>query len=675
MPLAFACRRRVVRAATTAPVERYRADAQGEPLNVSLEITGPGDGIRCLRQGGHDFSSFSELAKTLVRPGMSDLEKAMAVYRFSAMNFHGFGMGWGNTEMTRFINAFGYSFCWGQGDFQHLLYEAAGLRTRAPSLVGHSSVEVLIDGRWRLFDAFMRIIAPAPDLEGLATGAEMAADPKRWEAIRRGGIMENGKSFWSKHGPAGTYEPWQDSRAMVLSLRRGESLRFDYRPGTLWCMAPFEPDDYVNGQWRWKATLDETHLQREVQRSENIKAVPAGLASTGAGCAYVIEHQLQSPYPMVTGMAEIEFSGPTHARIAASIDGGRTWADLHVGTAKTLKLPLDEHLSSRKLGSSPDAWAHRDQIRHAIHVGVSWDGKADLTRAEYNLAVQAHRPSLPRVERGVNAWAFIGGESGAAVTHVWEENPGLRVSNDRPYEGEPVAIEAEVHNRGTARVERARVRFVDTERQELVGEASTGAIEPGGRGVARLTWAAAIPKRERHDHPGVPKPYLRTTIEARIVDGAAPESPGDSAASDAELWRPVARAVLAVRPRPTPHFNDALLWSSRADRDRECFTLRAAVVHQQDGDAAPVLYLIPATFASTLTPYLGHPDRGGLRLAEPRELPAIPASEFAIAEWEISTHSLPAKLEVWVEARCRMPFAKPGEEDLRLLARREISLD
>lgn len=672
MTLAFASHRRVVRTAANAPVERYRTDTVHEPSNVSVEIAGPGEGIRWLRQGGHDFSSFSELAKTLVRPGMSDLEKAMAVYRFSAENFHGFGMGWGNTEMTRFINAFGYSFCWGQGDFQHLLYEAVGLRTRAPSLVGHSSVEVLIDGRWRLFDAFMRIVVPGHDLEGPATGAEMAADPARWEAVRRGGMMKNGKEFWSRHGPAGTYEPWQDSRAMVLSLRRGEMLRFDYAPGKVWCMAPFEPDDYVNGQWRWRATLDEAHLAKECRASENVAAAPAGIAPAKPENDGVIEHRLQSPYPLVTGTAELEFSAAAQARVSISIDAGRTWTEIHHAAGKSLRLPLDAHLSSRKLGSSPDAWGHREQIRHAIHLRVSWRG-ATLTRAEYNLTVQAHRPSLPRVERGLNAWAFVGGEAGAGITHVWDEHPGLTISNDRPYEGEGVTLEARVHNRGTKPAEGVRVRFVDLERGATLGESVIDRIAPGGEGVARLAWAAAIPVGDRLDHPGVLKPYVRTTVEARIVSPGAADGSAE-ASTNGEAWLPAARAALVVRPRPVPHFNDALVWASPADRDRESFTLRAAVVNQQDCDERPVLYLTPSTFSATLTPYLGHPDRGGLKLAPSQELASIPASEFAIAEWEISLHTLPAKLEVWVEARLRMPFAAPGEPEVRVLARREVVL-
>jgi len=120
------------------------------PVGCRVELTGPGVGIRLIREGSHDFHSMAELAKTLVTPGMDDRAKAMAVYRFSARNTHGFSAGWGSTEMTRFLNGFGYSFCWGQADFQHLLYEAVGLRARAPSLKGHSSVEVFLDGQWRM---------------------------------------------------------------------------------------------------------------------------------------------------------------------------------------------------------------------------------------------------------------------------------------------------------------------------------------------------------------------------------------------------------------------------------------------------------------------------------------------------------------------------------------------
>lgn len=677
MTLAFLSHHRVVRAAATSSVVRYRADAHAEPLNLSLEINGPGDGISCVRQGGHDFSSFVRLARSVVEPGMSDEQKAMAVYRFAAENFHGFGMGWGNTEMTRFINAFGYSFCWGQADFQHLLYEAAGLRARAPALVGHSSVEVLLDGRWRLFDAFMRLVAPAPRLDGLATGGDMAADPARWEAIRVGEVCKNAKSFWSKHGPSSTYDPLQDARAMTIVLRRGEAIRFEYRPRGLWCMAPYEPDDYVNGRWLWTPPLDAAHILRDACASENVEAGPQGIKPIDFSRLSMVEHRIHCPYPLVVGSASLRFSGAADVAVSVSIDAGRTWIPLHRGAAGEVAIPLDAHLTARKLGPSPDAWQNRHLIRHTLHLRIAWTGPASLDRAAYDLTFQAHGPSLPRVVRGFNAWSLIGGEGDATATHKWEEFPEISLSADRPFEGQKVTCTARVHNRGTSSADGVRVAFVEVETGTTLGETVLERIAPGASAEASVTWPAAVTVQMRAEEPLTHRPYARTTVEARIIHPAAANvvaAESQSGRGDAELWQPVARAVMVVRPRPRPHFGDALVWVGEPDRERETLTLRAAVAHQQSDDARPMLYLVPASMRVRLRPYLGHPDHGGLRLAPERALD-VRASEFGIAEWDIPLHALPKEFELWVEAVCEPPVASGNPQGERLLGRRAIKLD
>jgi len=75
-------------------IQNYRADAATPPINRWVEIAGPGV--------GHPFGSgLPRLPRFLFvgrtgqdprRPGMSDLEKAMAVYRFSAGSFYSFSM-------------------------------------------------------------------------------------------------------------------------------------------------------------------------------------------------------------------------------------------------------------------------------------------------------------------------------------------------------------------------------------------------------------------------------------------------------------------------------------------------------------------------------------------------------------------------------------------------------
>jgi hypothetical protein len=548
----FQCRHKFHEQKAAQPVEPYQIEVNSTPINQWVELTGPGFGIRLLREGSHDFHSFAELAKTLVRPGMTDLEKALAVYRFSARNFYHGSAGFGGTEMTRFINCYGYSYCWGQGDFQHLLYEAVGLRARAPQLKGHSSTEVLIDGKWRMMDAYMRLLAPSPELDGLATGEELNRQPEIWDHIREGAVVGLAKDYWSNHGDGNTYEPWQDSNAMLLTLRRRESLRIFDRGLGAWCLSPVEPADYVNGQWTWQPVLDAEHLAKEVESAANV--VPAG-GGFRAKEAASIEYRVETPYPLCTGTVALWFRGEGKVRVSVSTDQRRSWLVLHEGTASNLEWKLDDRLSVRQL---PPSYDHDPMLRNQkreVLLRVEWTGEAILTRVEFSFLVQIHAPSVPRLKAGMNHWRLIGMDQGGSVRHEWEE----------------------------------------------------------------------------------------------LAEGE--------------------KAAPTIHPKPVPKFCDGLIWTGKADGDR--LMLRAALVHLVDDPDGRLLYLPDTLLSGTLTPYRGHPDEGGVRLAEPKKLENILASEFAVAEWKLPTNGLPDSFTVWVEAHFGEPVPK---EKQRLLAKRDVRL-
>lgn len=687
--LGFELRRHLVTRPATAPVVDYRTDALADPVDGRIEIAGPGYGMRFLRHGSHSFETFSELAKTLVHPGMSDLEKAIAVYRFSSRNFHGFTMGWGATEMTRFINAFGYSYCWGQADFQHLLYEACGLKARAPLVKGHSTVEVLIDGEWRLMDAFMRLLVPAGELDGIATGEEMHKVPDRWDSYREGGVVAQARDYWSQHKPANTYEPWQNSRSMMLNLRRGERLAIDYASGTTPAMAAYDADDYLNGTWSWTPTFDEKHLASEIDLHDNATAAAGELRPTDAGKPATVEYRINSIYPLITGSLSLAFAGTTKAEVSISTDNRRTWSPLDNSDAT---IALDKHLTPGEIPPTTDVASSQLQPRYEAIVRIRWS-KAAMRQAAFRFVIQAHRPSVPRIERGVNQWRFVGGETGASIAHAWDEFPGLRVSNTNPNEGEAVTIEADVHNRAATPALNAPVRLIDTATNATLASTTLARIEPGKSATASFIWKARRTLRTRRNRPDIQHPYLRTRL--RVIAGDAPaHGPGfnqgslDSMAdATPDITTPAtadgkhvtlattnaADAVLIVKPTPIVKFNDALVWSSDArDADHETVALRAAVIHLQGSDDAPLLYPIDAGLDVTLTPYLGHPDRGGLRLANPAKLRDIAPFEFGTAEWRLATHALPREFEVWVEARADQPVAAGMQ---RLLAKRTVRLD
>ncbi len=648
-----------------APAYDYLVETASQPVNRSVEINGPGEGIRWRRLGSPDFSSFAELAKTIITPGMGEMERAMAVFRFSARHACLAGMGWGGTEMTRFLNCFGYSFCWGQADFQHLLYEAAGLRARAPGLNGHSSVEVLVNGQWRMLDAFMQLALPAPELDGLATGRDLLQNPWIFDATRS--VPERQKilrDYWSRWAGTDFYQPWQDSRGMVLNLRRNESLRFDYGRREVWCVAPGEPPDYVNGEWRWTPPLDARHLETEVQNSVNLAVGKTGLAAAGSGPA-AAEYRLRSPYPFCTGRLTLKGAGAGGIRVLVSNNGRASWTSLGTATTGTREFALDPHLSARTLPNMGKATS-RDLERAVVSelfVRLEFAGRCSLCGLDLSLLLQANAASLPAMRIGLNQWQFLCNEPDAAISHCWDEYPEFTVSDPAPFEGDQVELAVTVHNPGPKACRRLPVEFVLAGVGVSIGTVVIPHIPPGGQAVARLSWnAAMVPDRGNTGRGGEPGRYVFTALEARI--GA------ETAASDLSG---VARAQLSVRPRPLPKLDGRLVWSSQGRFAHEGrLVLRAAVVNELGRDLDQRLnYLPDSPLETNLVPYWGDPDADGKPLAAPAKLTGVQPGEFAVAEWVLDTAALPAEFDLWIEALSAAP-APP--ERRRLLVRRQVCL-
>lgn len=645
--------------AATAPVVSYAVTTGTVPVNRWVEIRGPGRGLRLRRDGAHDFFGVAELIKTIVRPGMTDTEKALAVYRFCMRHTYSFSMGWGEYDMNRFINAYGYSFCWGQADFQHLLMEAAGLRVRAPRLKGHSSCEVLLDGAWRVFDAYIKLLAPGHNLTGFATGRHLHQHPELFAALFPPDRAAALADYWTEWGAAGTYEPRLDSHAMMLTLRRGERLRLYHSNRGLWCLAPREPIDYVNGDWRYSPVLDAEHLAKETESTVNVVAEAGTLRPADPAKPATVEYLVHCPYPLVAGRLRLAFSGRTTARISVSSDLRRTWHDLGSGGGATRCLPLDACLSVREV---PPGTAPATLARAAVHdvlVRLQWSGRVALEKLELAFVCQAHAPTVPRLESGTTRWQLVGGEAGAAVEHAWDEYPGTGVSDTGPLEGERITLQAAVHNPGRTVARRVPVRFVAAASGQVLAATSIPLIPPGAARTVSCRWRATARAASVAAAAGGHPDYVCTRV--RIEVGPPRRQAGVAG-----------EAALIVRPRPEPRVSDTLVWVGRdRRRDSDQLVLRAALVnsaaHARRTDNHAYVRDVPLT--AVVTPFLGHPDRGGTRLAPPRRLDGILPGEFAVAEWRLPASALPRRGAVWFETVCDETVA-PGRR--RLLAQRAL---
>ncbi|MCG3181696.1 MAG: hypothetical protein BIFFINMI_04095 [Phycisphaerae bacterium] len=126
-----------------------------------------------------DASSVQAMVDSLVTPGMSDRDKALAIFNYVRRTmFHYRHLtevgGGGAMEL---IGGVGYCLCTPTAGAQVELCRAAGLEAKILGLPGHGSVVVKWDGRWHWMDAFLGLAVWNRDRTDIATVEEVAADP------------------------------------------------------------------------------------------------------------------------------------------------------------------------------------------------------------------------------------------------------------------------------------------------------------------------------------------------------------------------------------------------------------------------------------------------------------------------------------------------------------------
>lgn len=144
--------------------------------------------IKVLSDSVPDFSSLEAWKKSVLRDGMSDEEKAMAIWR-SVVSFqyqdappnehlhHGENV----LDPLKMANVYGYSFCSVASANMQALARAAGLKARGWTINAHVVPELFWNNSWHLLDA--SLINYFPRADGQPAGVEeIVASVKEWFA-------------------------------------------------------------------------------------------------------------------------------------------------------------------------------------------------------------------------------------------------------------------------------------------------------------------------------------------------------------------------------------------------------------------------------------------------------------------------------------------------------------
>ena len=158
---------------TTAPPVEFRRltlrNRGAEPVVVTTTMA-----------GRPDLSSAKAMLASVLRPGMTDEQKCVAIWKLLlAWRYHYYPAD-GSADVhdpVKFLNVYGYGFCDDGAQCFAVLARAAGLRARLWGLGGHVVAEAWYGGRWHMFDPDHEVYYRAADGH-VACVEELAAHPE-----------------------------------------------------------------------------------------------------------------------------------------------------------------------------------------------------------------------------------------------------------------------------------------------------------------------------------------------------------------------------------------------------------------------------------------------------------------------------------------------------------------
>ncbi|MGB0583401.1 MAG: transglutaminase domain-containing protein, partial [Limisphaerales bacterium] len=177
--------------------------------------------------GWPDLSSSEGILRSILKPGMSDEEKSLAIWKFLVdWRYHHYPAEQGDEvhDPVRFINVYGYGFCDDSARNTAALAQLAGLRARVWGLSGHVVAETYYDGGWHMFDpdheVFYRTAAGH-----IASVEELARNPGLITKTKRDPIGSDTRSI------ARLYTSTEDNSVREKKIPATHLLRPVLQPG------------------------------------------------------------------------------------------------------------------------------------------------------------------------------------------------------------------------------------------------------------------------------------------------------------------------------------------------------------------------------------------------------------------------------------------------------------
>jgi hypothetical protein len=383
--------------------------------SVRMENVGETDVVNpWLSNGRNDFRSVEEIVSSAVTPGMSDAEKAFALW-FQQIRYRHHSSG-DNSELgdpVKVFNVYGYNTCGNDSICLATLWRQAGLKAAPARALGHCISQVFFDNRWHFYDGDLHCVYLLRDNETVASEQDIVRDHDLVKRTHSKGILFP-DTWWDGQGMCAMYfyegevtgqRGGKFNTTMNMVLRPGEAIVWRWGQldpvkyhGALRTMPAYKSLIY-NGLWKYHPDLSKDCWRKGVTVCENVTSASDGLTAEEGKSGKII-WTMRSPYVFVGGRLETDGND---ARFSISADG-KTW--------QAVNQDLDKFFSI--VGPA----------RYRYQLKCELNGPARLRRLAIINDLQMAPLTLPEMTVGENAFRYSDQspeERRVRVTHRWVE--------------------------------------------------------------------------------------------------------------------------------------------------------------------------------------------------------------------------------------------------------------
>jgi hypothetical protein len=385
--------------------------------SVRMENVGETDVINpWLSNGRNNFRTVAEIANSALAPGMTDAEKAFAIW-FQEIQYRHHSGGDNNElgDPVKVFNIYGYNTCGNDSICIGTLLKAVGLKAAPARALGHCISQAFYDNAWHFYDGDMHCVYLLRDNQTVAGEQDIVRDHDLVKRTHSQGILFP-DTWWQGQGMPSMYfyvgevtgeRSGKADTTMNLVLRPGEAIVWRWGQatpmkyhGALQTVPTYEGVPYIicNGLWEYRPDFTK-ETWRQGAQVENVASGPQGLTAEN-GKTGTIVWTMSSPYVFVGGRIAAEGTG---VKFFMSQDG-KTWR------------PTGNNLDQFFSIVGP-AW-YRYRLKCQLEAG------AQLKKMAIINDLQMAPMALPEMVVGDNVFTYSDqtpGERRVKVTHNWVE--------------------------------------------------------------------------------------------------------------------------------------------------------------------------------------------------------------------------------------------------------------